>query len=118
MAEFGEQWIRERVEEAKATLTDGKFTFEDVKVLIKLATEAAELTKLSGSEKKALALQVAETVLAETDIPVLPDKFTVPFLGDIGGDALIMRFLPGLIDLVVEAARGRLGLARDEEKDT
>ncbi len=100
MAEFGAQWIREQIDAVKAQWTDGKLTFDDVTVLVKAVTKVAQLTKLSGAEKKALAMEVAEGVLRETNFPVLPDTLKLPFVGDVGADALVMRFLPGMIDLL------------------
>lgn len=107
MAEFTEARVTEAVENIKSAFADG-FQLEDVSILLKEVTAFAELFNLRSEEKKALALRVAERVLAETDIPVLPDKLSLPFVGEVGADALIMRFLPKLIDLVVSATKGEL----------
>lgn len=96
MAEVTEARIAEAVAEIKAELTDGEFDFEDIQVLAKHAYLFAEIVGLSGDEKLALALKVAEQVLAETEIPYLPDQLKLPFLGEVGADALILRALPKL----------------------
>lgn len=109
MADVTEAQIREAADTIKESLSDG-FQWADIPVLVKGITTFAELFSLSGPEKKALALRVAKQVLDETDIPVLPDKLSLPFVGEVGADHLIMQALPGLIDLVVDATKGLVPL--------
>lgn len=97
MAEVTETHITEAVDRIKALFDDG-FQIEDVGKILKEITTFADLFTLTGPEKKALALRVAQRVLDETDIPWLPDHLTIPFVGDVGADALIMRLLPSVID--------------------
>ena len=75
--------------------------------------QLSELADLSGPEKRNLALRVIGEVLKKTDIPFLPDELNLPFLGDVGADALIMKILPAIVDLVVDAAKGKLAINRD-----
>jgi len=112
MAEVTEQHIAEAVGRIKAALSDG-FQMDDIGVLLKEATEFAEVFSLTGPEKKELALRVAERVLDETDIPWLPDKLSLPVLGEVGADALIMRMLPSLIDTLVAATKGEVKINPD-----
>lgn len=104
MAEVTEARITEAVNNIKAAFADG-FQLADISVVIREVTTFAEMFNLSGPEKKALALQVAERVIDETDTPWLPDALT---------DPLMKKLLPNLIDLVVDAARGKLGLKGPE----
>jgi hypothetical protein len=114
MAEVTEERIAEAVNNIKAAFADG-FQWDDVSTVVGEVVKFAEVFDLSGPEKKALALRVAQRVLDETDIPILPDKLVVPFLGDIGADALLMKAIPSFIDLVVGAANGKLGINKSAE---
>lgn len=109
MAEIIEERITEAVANIKAALSD-EFQFSDIATILGEITTFAEVFSLSGPEKKELALRVAQRVLDETDIPVLPDKLSLPFVGEVGADALIMKLLPGLIDKLVGASKGKLAL--------
>ena len=109
MAEYTQEQVREAVDRIKKEFAT--FEIGDVAMLVKeVMGFAKDFATLTGGEKKALAMNVAETVLAETDIPWLPDKLVLPILGDVGADAMILRGVDKLIDLVWEAAKGRLGL--------
>jgi len=107
MAEVTEVQIAEAVKNIKLAFSDG-FQLEDLSVMLREVTTFASVFSLTGAEKKVLALKVAERVLEETDIPGLPDKLTLPFVGDVGADALIMRFLPKLIDLLIDVDSRKL----------
>ncbi len=109
MAEITEERILEAVRKIKAAFADG-FQWEDVATLAEEAAVFADLFVLSGPEKEALALRVMEKVLAETDFPWLPDTFNLPLVGDIGADALIMRFAPGLLRSIVKGTKGELAI--------
>lgn len=100
MADVTEERITQAVENIKAAFADG-LQLDDFGTVVKEVTTFAELFQLSRVEKKALALRVAERVLAETDIPFLPDKLTLPFLGDVGADALLLKIMPGVLELVL-----------------
>lgn len=104
MAEWTEKQVLEGVATVKAALADG-FQWEDVKTIIEVVTQFSELTKLTGPEKRALAIAVANKVIDETDTPWLPDPLV---------DPLMKRLLPSLIDLVVNASKGSLGLNKDK----
>ena len=113
MAEYTEEQLREAVDRIKLVLADG-FQFSDIGFLVKeVMAFAKDFSDLTGAEKKALAMSLAETVLDETDIPWLPDKLNLPFVGEIGADALILKGVDKLIDVVWDAAKGRLGLVED-----
>ncbi len=102
----------ERIEQAVREIKDLFETFEwsDIAALAEKVSVFADLFVLTGPEKKALAMQVAERVLAETDIPWLPDSLTLPFVGDVGADALILKFLPGILGSLCGASKGKLAL--------
>lgn len=100
MAEVTEAQILAKVEELRNAFADG-FQFEDVNVVLKAAVSFAQVAELTGPERKALALQVLERVIDTTDTPWLPDNWT---------DPLMKKLLPGLIDTVVDAAQGKLGI--------
>lgn len=93
-----EQQIFDKVEELKAAFADG-FQLRDLATIVRAAIEFASLAQLPGPEKKALAIQVIERVIDETDTPWLPDALV---------DPLMKRFVPDLIDLVVDAVKGRV----------
>lgn len=99
MAEVTEQHITDAVARIKEAFADG-FQFGDIAVVLKEVTVFAQAFQLPGDEKKALALRVANRVIDETDTPWLPDPLT---------DPLMKKLLPNLIDLVVDAAKGKLG---------
>lgn len=107
MAEVTEERIREAIDNVKAAFADG-FQMQDISVLVKEITVFAEAFSLSGAEKKELALKVANSVIDETDTPWLPDPLT---------DPLMKKLLPNLIDLVVDAAKGKLGLGSNSSED-
>jgi len=118
MAEFTEKQVLDAIKRIRDAFTDGKIELKDIYLLIKEATEFAELANLPGEEKRALAMRVVKKVLEQTDIPWLPDKLTLPIVGDVGADALIMRFLPSILDLVVDASRGKLALNKADADST
>lgn len=99
MADITEQGITEAVDNIKAAFSDG-FQWEDISTVLREATKFAQVVALSGSEKKALALNIIGRVLDETDTPWLPDSWT---------DDWMKRMAPGLIDWAVDSAKGRLG---------
>lgn len=97
MAEYTEQAFEDSFERIKAAFADG-FQPEDVGTLLHEITTFTQVFSMTKEEKKATALRLAQKVLDATDIPWLPDHLTLPFLGDVGADALIMRVLPGILD--------------------
>ena len=103
MADVTEERIAAAVERIKGAFDDG-FQLGDISTVLGEVTVFAEAFRLSGPEKKALALKVAERVIDETDTPWLPDALT---------DPLMKKLLPGLIDLVVDAAKGKLAINRE-----
>jgi hypothetical protein len=117
MAEYTEEQVREAVDRIKVALADG-FQFGDIAFLVKeVMGFAKDFTGLTGAEKKALAMNLAETVLAETDVPWLPDQLNLPIIGEVGADALILKGVDKLIDMAWDAAKGRLGLVAPEAED-
>jgi hypothetical protein len=100
MAEVTAERIKEAVDNIKSAFADG-FQLQDLSVVVKEVTVFSEAFSLTGEEKKALAMQVASQVIDETDTPWLPDALT---------DPLLKKLLPSLIDLVVDASKGKLGL--------
>jgi len=116
MADVTEEKIVKAVQDIKGVFADG-FQLADIGVLIDKATVFAQTLELTGPERRQLALQVIQRVLDETDIPWWPDKLTLPLIGDVGADALIMRFAPRLVDLVVDSASGKTELAQTKRKE-
>lgn len=113
MAEYTEQQVREAVDRIKVALADG-FQFGDIAFLVReVMGVAKDFSTLTGPEKKALAMSLAETVLKETDVPWLPDELNLPIIGEVGADALILKAIDKIIDMVWDAAKGRLGLVED-----
>jgi len=104
MAEFHEDRLEEAVKSLKEAFSDG-FQFEDVATVVREATVFAGAFKIPSEEKRALALRLINRVVDETDIPWLPDTLI---------DPLIKRFAPKLIDLVVDAAKGRVAVSPAE----
>lgn len=118
MAEYTEQQIREGVDRIKAALADG-FQVTDIAFLVREVMGFAKgFAALTGPERKALAMSVAEKVLKETDIPWLPDELNLPIVGEVGADALILRAIDKIIDMTWDAAKGRLGLVDSEPEAT
>jgi len=126
----------QRVEEALAktaeALADG-FDATDVSVIVREAVETAEaFDDLNGPEKRKLAINFAsalidkffqsstpsiEKLVEKIDWPLLPDsveaavidpwvkKLAVPFARD-----LVKSAIPSLVDLAVDASKGKLKL--------
>jgi len=92
--------VIQHAEKIAEAFSDG-FQLEDIATVVKEATELAELQEMSGPDKKALAVGLIEHVIDITDTPWLPDALT---------DPLMKKFIPSLIDLVVDAAKGKLAL--------
>ena len=100
MAEFTEERFTEAVEKIKEAFADG-FQLRDLATLIGVVVSVAELFELTGEEKRAVAIRLGERVIRETDTPWLPDSLT---------DPLMIRFLPTVIDLVVDATKGKIAV--------
>lgn len=116
MAEYTEQQVRDAVDRIKVALET--FEFADIAFLVKeVMAFAKDFSGLTGGEKKALAMNLAETVLKETDVPWLPDELNLPIVGEIGADALILKGVDKVIDLVWDAAKGRLELVPGESEE-
>ena len=131
---MSEPEFNERIEDAIAktaeALADG-FDASDVSVLVREAVETAEaLDDLEGPAKRTLAIEFAcglvdrffhkatpeiEALVERVDWPLLPDaieaavidpwvkKLAVPYARD-----LIKLAIPSMVDLVVDAAKGKI----------
>ena len=116
MAEYTEEQVLAAVERIKAAFADG-FQFADIALLVdEVMRFAKDFSGLTGGEKKAIAMRVAETVLDETDVPWLPDKLNLPIIGEVGADRMILLGVDKIIDLVWDAAKGRLELVEGESE--
>jgi len=97
------EWTTDQLEEMAQgvlKLFDDGFQFTDIPTLIKRAMEIAETVgDMTSEEKKAAAVMLVEYVIDKTDTPWLPDPLT---------DPLMKKFVPGLIELVIDASRGRV----------
>lgn len=125
MAEFTEARLNECLAELREVFADG-FQFSDLAMLVKVATEFVELSKLTGPEKRAAAvllmerfidgvdLDRVEEFVRRLDLPgpeILEDnvwdpillKYAIPLLKDT-----LKAHLPTLIDLIVSATKGKL----------
>lgn len=83
--------------------SDG-FQFEDIAVVVKEATKFAQIPGLPNQEKKDLAVALVCHVIDITDTPWLPDAWT---------DPIFKKFVPNLIDLLVDASQGKLKLLHE-----
>jgi len=104
MAEFSEEKLDQAIADIKATFADG-FQWADIPKCVKSGMEFAELFKLSGPEKKELALRYLDRILKETDIPWFPDWLA---------DPIIKAVAPALMDIIVDATKGLLGVNKSE----
>lgn len=86
MADVTKERIAEAVAKIKEAFSDG-FQWGDIQTVVERVTVFAEAFALTGPEKRALALQVAQQVLDETNFPHFPDKLVLPIVGDVGADA-------------------------------
>jgi len=111
----------QQVLDAVAAIKDAlgeEFDLADLAVVIEEITVFADLFDMPGDEKKKLALDIAGRVLAETDFPYLPDQLELPVLGEVGADALFMRILPKVVDLLVRATKGDLAVNKRPAQPT
>ncbi len=95
--------VIEAAKEIAAPFEDG-FQVEDIAVVVKHATKFAQIPGLPNQEKKDLAVALICHVIDITDTPWLPDPLT---------DPLLKKFVPNLIDLLVEASQGKLDLLHE-----
>lgn len=98
----GEEVIAQAEEIAKA-FSDG-LQIEDINAVSKSALKLSQIPGLPKEEKRALAIKLIEHVIDITDTPWLPDAITDPW---------IKKFVPGLIDLLVDSSQGKLELLHD-----
>jgi hypothetical protein len=96
------------VNEAIAALADGKLSFGEIVHLGGvLAGKANQIAQLSGPEKKALVVGVVDLALQEILKKAGVDSAKVESVGQFAKEAL-----PAVLDVVVDAARGRLDLRK------
>lgn len=101
MADVTVEKIEAKAKEVRALFADG-FQLGDIAAVIRHAVEFAdEFGALTGPEKRALAIQLCEKVIDQTDTPWLPDTLV---------DPLMKRFVPNLVDLVVDASAGKVAV--------
>lgn len=98
--------IYDKIDEVASKLRDG-IDLSDLAYCIRTAVECAELIEgQSGAAKREIAISFVKGVLHKTDGPG----------PDILIDPIIEAVAPPLIDLVVEAAKGKLMVNRDAKK--
>ena len=125
MTELSPERLEEMLTEMRGVFSDG-FQFSDVPMLVKTATEFAELLDASGTEKKAAALMLMERFLDEVPLDAIADavrKIDLPgptWLEDNVLDPLLLEYvvplikdsikshLPAFVDLLVDATKGDL----------
>jgi len=95
--------VIQQAEKIAEQFSDG-FQFEDIAVVVKEATKLAQIPGLPNQEKKDLAVSLISHVIDITDTPWLPDNWT---------DPILKKFVPGLIDLLVDASQGKLELLHE-----
>ena len=100
MAEYTEEAFEKALAEIKTAFDDG-FQWHDIGAVVKMGMTAAEAFKLEGPEKKKVAIDLMEKLIDVTEIPWLPDTLI---------DPILKRLLPGFIDLIVDATKGKLDI--------
>lgn len=101
MAEMTVEEIKKHGEAIKAVFADG-LQFGDIGACVHLAMEIVEsVSGLTGAEKKATALEIINYVIDTTDLPWLPDPLV---------DPLLKALAPNLIEVIVNATRGKLAI--------
>lgn len=108
MSQFTQEALLEAANRIKATFDDG-FQLADIAVLLREGTLFAEAFALPGEEKKQIAVDLISKVIDDTDIPWMPDALV---------DPLLKSLVPNLIDLVCEAAAGKLPVNLPSGEDT
>lgn len=96
--------VIQEAEKIAATFEDGKLSFSDIPVVVEAGTKLAQIPGLPNQEKKDLAIKLICHVIDITDTPWLPDNWSDPFM---------KQFVPGAIDMIVNASRGKLKLLHE-----
>ncbi len=106
MAEVTHEWLQEQTAEIMEAFKDG-FQWTDVFSVVPKAMEIVErMDGLTGDEKKEVAVKIVNHVIDETDTPWLPDALV---------DPIAKKAVPHVIDLVIDATKGRLAINRPSE---
>ena len=106
---MSEDLYRERLQIVEEALSDG-FQLRDLAVVLREGIELADqFLEMSGSGKRELAVSFCREIVKRTDGPG-PDVILDPILEAI---------LPPLIDLIIEATRGKLfvSVPQSEEEE-
>jgi hypothetical protein len=89
-------------------MTGANISSGTVVVLLKYAMEAVELTEVTGAEQRELVLDIVRRVIS--DAP-LPDDVEAACMNIIDSGVLV-----GVVDLVVDATKGRVSVNRVAKK--
>lgn len=106
MAEITAEWLEAETKKVLALFEDG-FQYSDLFKIVPMVMETVELVQgLSGPEKKATAISLANEVIDRTDMPWIPDALV---------DPIIKQFVPGAIESLIEASRGGFSFGKKED---
>ena len=90
------------MEKLKSKLVGGEVSVENFMVIVRLAMEVVEVTKLKGKEQKDLVIRLVRTVVVEA--PISDDKEKLLL------DMIDNGVLGNTVDLVVDASKGKLDI--------
>ena len=94
--------FRRLVVEVKERMTGSSISSTTVTIILKYAMEAVELSEVKGAEQKELALDIVRQIIV--DAPLSPTAESACMLIVDSG------ILVGVVDLVVDATKGRLSV--------
>jgi len=101
VAEFNLEEAKAEASKIVELFADG-FQWTDIFKVVPMVMETVEkVSGMSGEEKKASALTIINYVIDETDMPWIPDSLI---------DPLLKKAAPVLIELLVSATKGELGV--------
>jgi hypothetical protein len=105
MAQITVEEIKKHADTIVAAFADG-FQIADLFKVIPMAMEIVEkVGGASGEEKKATALEIINYVIDTTDLPWLPDNLI---------DPILKKLAPTVIELVISASKGELGVNKPQ----
>jgi molybdopterin-guanine dinucleotide biosynthesis protein A len=105
MAQITVEEIKKHADVIVATFADG-FQIADLFKVIPMAMEIVEkVSGASGEEKKATALEIINYVIDAVDLPWVPDNLV---------DPILKKLAPTVIELVISASKGELGVNKPQ----
>lgn len=99
MAEFTAVQIKEHAEKIIDAFADG-FQWSDIGTLVAEGMKVVEqVEEMTGEEKKAAVIAIANYCIDNTDMPWLPDTLI---------DPILKKAVPWIIELVIDASKGKI----------